>query len=90
MTDGERDVPVEEDRLIVDLAGHPGFEALRGRFERKRLLAERYAVRQWFGREEPLDQRKVDAVRHYWRGVDAVLGDVEAARKRITEGARVA
>lgn len=89
MTD-EPEVPVEEDRLIVDLYGHPGFEALRGRFERKRGLAERFVVRQWFGREEPVDQRKVDELRHYWRGVDAVLGDVERARKRLTEGARVA
>lgn len=87
MTD-EPELPVAEDRLIVDLAGHPGFEALRARFERKRVTAERYAVRQWFGREDPIDQRTVDSYRHYWRGVDAVLGDVERARKRITEGAR--
>jgi hypothetical protein len=81
----EHEAPSDEERLIAQLARHPGWLALQAATEaHKRAWGERIATQITSGGKPfDADKAKLEYTRGYFQGQQSMAGRVAAAKARV-------
>lgn len=76
----------ETDAILADLLQHPGFEILKSRIEETKDKQALRLAGTMLHSNDLIDQRKVDEMRGFWRGVDWFIRETKRRANAFEKG----
>jgi hypothetical protein len=75
-----------DDSLLADLLQHPGFEVLKKRSEDRAVEEALKLADTMLHSNAPINQRKIDEMRGFWRGVEWFIRETKRGARAFDKG----
>jgi hypothetical protein len=76
-----------DDALLAELLKHPGFEVLKSRSEERATEEALRLADTMLHSNHPTNQRKIDEMRGFWRGVEWFIRETKRGARAFDKGA---